>query len=77
MLMDTILEQVEERNGVNMIMYERDLMQPPEMQAFFAQQPYLKLVGSYGRLDLYQYAEAKPSIFALTSSTLDKTDIRI
>jgi hypothetical protein len=73
----TILHQVEQRNDVNMIMHERDLMQPFEMKAFFAQQSYLKLVGSYGQLDLYQYTEAKPSIYVLTSSTLDKTDIHI
>jgi hypothetical protein len=73
----TILQQVEQRNDVNMIMHERDLMQPFEMQAFFAQQSYLKLVGHYGQLDLYQYTEAKPSIYALTSSTLDKIDIHI
>ena len=48
------------------------------MQLFFAEQSnYLKLVKSFGQLDIYEYTQAKPSINALSTSTLEQTDIHI
>ncbi len=74
---DTKLEQFELRNNVNITTYGRDLVNPGEMRAFFNIQPYLKLERSFGELDIYEYVEAKPSMFVLLPSALEKTDINI
>jgi hypothetical protein len=60
----------------------RDLKSPSEMQSFFADQPYLKLVKAppgqdFGKLDIYEYTEAKPSLYAILPSTLQKADVHI
>ena len=55
----------------------RNLKTPIEMQSFFAEQHYLKLVKNFGQLDVYEYTQAKPSINALLTSTLEQTDIQI
>lgn len=55
----------------------RNLKTSAEMKAFFSDQPYLKLVNSFGQLDIYEYMQAKPSINVLLPSTLNKTDIHI
>jgi hypothetical protein len=69
--------QSEMFNDVNVTKFERNLKAPEEMKAFFANQSYLKLVRSFGELEIYEYSEAKPSIFALLPSTLKNTDIYI
>ena len=55
----------------------RDLVSASEMHAFFAAQPYLKLVKTFGALDIYEYTEAKPSLYALQPSTLQESNIQI
>jgi len=71
------IKYIVQRNDVQSDMVGRNLKSPTEMQSFFAEQPYLKLVQSFGKVDIYEYTEAKPSIFALLPSTLEKTDIHI
>jgi hypothetical protein len=56
---------------------ERNLKTPIEMRPFFTEQPYLKLVRTFGQLDIYEYTQAKPSINALSPLTLDQADIHI
>jgi hypothetical protein len=56
----------------------RNLKTPVEMQLFFAEQSnYLKLVKSFGQIDIYEYIQGKSSINALSTSTLKQTDIHI
>jgi hypothetical protein len=73
----TMIEQIDQRNGVNITMHGRDLMKPSEMKTFLAQQPYLKFVRSFGELDIYQYSDAKPPMYTLLQSNLQKTSIHI
>ena len=60
----------------------RDLKFPIYMQSFFAEQAYLKLVKAplgqdFGKLDIYEYSEAKPSLYTILPSTLQKADVHI
>lgn len=60
----------------------RDLKSSVEMQSFFAEQSYLKLVKApsgqdFGKLDIYEYTEAKPSLYMILPSTLQKADVHI
>jgi hypothetical protein len=55
-----------------------NLKTPVEMQLFFAEQSnYLKLVKSFGQIDIYEYIQDKSSINALSTSTLEQIDIHI
>jgi len=58
-------------------MVGRNLKSPQEMQIFFGNQPYIKLVERFGQIDIYEYTPAKPSIYALSYDTLQKTDLYI
>lgn len=60
-----------------MAMPNRYLMSPTEMQNFFDKQPYLRLVEKFGLIDVYEYTESKPSLYSLSPSALEKTDIKI
>jgi hypothetical protein len=60
----------------------RDLISPSMMHSFFADQPYLKLVKAssgqdFGKIDIYEYTEAKPSLYTILPSTLQKADVHI
>lgn len=65
------------RNGVDINMVIRNLKSSTEMHTFFAQQPYLKLVETFGQLGIYEYVQAKPSIIVLSPSTLQQTSIHV
>jgi hypothetical protein len=71
------IKYIVQRNDVITDIIGRNLKPSSEMRSFFAEQPHLKLVQSFGKVDIYEYTEAKPSIFALLPSTLEKTDIHI
>ena len=71
------IKYIVQRNDVNNNMVGRNLKSPQEMQIFFGNQPYLKLVERFGQLDIYEYTQAKPSIYALSYDTLQKTDLYI
>ena len=73
----TAFEKVERLNDVNVTSFGRDLVTPADMKQFFDNQPYLKLVVSFGEIDIYAYTQAKPSLFALLPSTLENTDFYI
>jgi hypothetical protein len=77
-LMDLLnIKYIVQRNDVQTQMIGRNLMSANDMQAFFAEQPYLKLVKSFGKIDIYEYTEAKPSLYAIQSSTLQTTNVSI
>jgi len=60
-----------------MVMRNRYLMSPTEMQNFFDKQPYLRLVEKFGLIDVYKYTESKPSLYILSPSALKQTDIKV
>jgi hypothetical protein len=71
------IKYIVQRNDVDTNVTGRNLRTPQEMQTFFAEQPYLKLVQQFGQLDIYEYTQAKPSLFALLPSTLQQTDLHV
>ena len=64
-----------QRNDVNTT--DRNMLPPDQMHAFLSGQPYLHLVKSFGELDIYEYSEAKPSVYAFPQSVLEQSDIKI
>ncbi|MCW3995882.1 MAG: alpha-(1-_3)-arabinofuranosyltransferase family protein [Candidatus Bathyarchaeota archaeon] len=77
-LLDVLsIKYIVQRNDVKTNMEGRNLRPPSYMQAFFAQQPYLKLIKTYGEIDIYEYTEAKPSIYAISPDSLQKINIQI
>jgi hypothetical protein len=64
-----------QRNDVNTT--ERNLLTPSQMGVFLSEQPYLHIVKSFGQLDIYEYSEAKPSIYAIPQSVLNNTYVKI
>jgi len=52
-----------QRNDVLWNFDGRRIMSPSQMHAFFASQPYLRLVKTFGQLDIYEYTESKPYLY--------------
>lgn len=70
------IKYILQRNDV-MNSSDRNIISPDQMRVFLSQQPYLHLVKSFGQLDVYDYSEAKPSIYAMPLSTFNQTNIEI
>jgi hypothetical protein len=64
-----------QRNDVDVT--DRNLLSPEQMQDFFSKQPYLNLVKRFGELDIYEYTEAKPSIYVFPVSLLGRNNFKI
>jgi len=71
------IKYIFQRNDVQNGMTNRYLMSAFEMQSFLSKQPYLLLVQKFGSIDIYEYAESKPSLYTLSPSSLEQTDIKI
>ena len=66
-----------QRNDVEYNFTGRNIMSPIDVQAFFAEQPYLRLVERFGQLDIYQYTESKPSFYPISLASLQQSNISI
>jgi hypothetical protein len=64
-----------QRNDVNAT--AENVLNPDQMKIFFAQQPYLHLITSFGQLDVYEYTEAKPSIYLVSPSVFNQSGLSI
>ena len=71
------IKYILQRNDVNYNITGRSIFSSDWMHDFFLAQPYLRLVKSFGQLDVYEYTEAKPSVYAFPISVLNQTDIAI
>ena len=47
------------------------------MQAFLDEQPIPEVSATFRKLEIYEYTEAKPSLYTLLPSTLRQMDIKI
>ena len=75
-LLDVLnIRYILQRNDVNTT--GRDMLTPTQMHDFLSGQPYLRLAKSFGALDIYEYSEAKPSMYVFPKSVLDQGDIKI
>jgi hypothetical protein len=66
-----------QRNDVNTNLPTRSIMSPTQMKSFFAQQPYLHIVEEFGQLDIYEYTEYKPAVYAVSEQMLQQADIGV
>jgi hypothetical protein len=72
------VEYILQRNDVRSNMEGRNLMSSDQMKIFFGHQPHLRLVKSFGELDIYSYTDFKPPISSFSLSFLQsKDDIQI
>lgn len=67
------IQYILQRNDVISDTANRSLMSPQEMKSFFSLQPYLRLVKSFGDLDIYEYLDVKPSVYVFSQKTLNQT----
>ena len=56
---------------------ESAIMSTTLMKDFFEKQPYLQLAKTFGDLDIYEYADSKPSFYATTPLLLQQSNISI
>jgi hypothetical protein len=70
------IKYIVQRSDVNTTV-RTSLVSYSDMRSFFHSQPYLKLVKTFGELDIYEYTEAKPSLLGLSPSSLQQTNIHI
>ncbi|MEM0217107.1 MAG: alpha-(1-_3)-arabinofuranosyltransferase family protein [Candidatus Bathyarchaeia archaeon] len=59
------------------ILTGRNIIPPEKMQAFFASQPYIRLIQKFGQLDIYEYTNPKPYIYTVNPAILQKATIKI
>jgi hypothetical protein len=65
------IKYILQRNDVEYNFTGRNMMSPDEMKMFLTHQPYLHLVQSFGQLDIYEYSEAKPFLYAVNPSSIN------
>jgi hypothetical protein len=56
---------------------QSSIMSPDLVKSFFEIQSYLQLVRTFGALDIYEYADSKPSFYATTPLLLQQSNISI
>ncbi len=71
------IKYIFQRNDVQTDLPDRNLISPAEMKAFVGTQPYIRLVHTFGEIDIYEYTESKPFVYALSPSALEHTDISV
>jgi hypothetical protein len=71
------IKYIIQRNDVVTNITGTSIVSSDDMRSFFHNQPYLKLVKTFGEIEIYEYSEAKSSLFALLPSSLQQTDIHI
>lgn len=53
------------------------LMSQIDMKSFFEKQPYIQLVQKFGQLEIYEYSYCQPSVYAISSSSLQQSNISV
>ncbi len=69
------IKYVFQRNDVNTT--DANMLPPEQMRAFLSSQPYLHLVKTFGQIDIYEYSDAKPSVYAFPQTLLEQSRIEI
>jgi hypothetical protein len=77
-LLDVLnVEYIVQRNDVITNNSGTDFVAQSVMGTFLNNQPYIQFMKSFGKLDIYEYTQAKSSISAILPSSLDKTNFYI
>jgi hypothetical protein len=71
------IKYILQRNDIQYNFTGRNIIPPEHMQAFLTQQPYIHLDKKFGQLDVYEYTEHKPYIYALNPTTFKQITIEI
>jgi hypothetical protein len=71
------IKYILQRNDVVCNFTNRNILSPSEMQEFLSHQPYIQLTQKFGQLDIYEYTQPKPYIYALEPAVFSQTAIKI
>jgi hypothetical protein len=71
------IKYIFQRNDILSDMLDRNLMSPAEIKNFIEQQSYIHLLHTFGEIDIYEYIDSKPFLYAVSPSTLERTSISI